>query len=160
MQQNNRKPAGQPLDSDLEAMERKIRESLETLSQISITVDNYESADEQVLQRRVENLVRAYSDMHSMKESLDTNIPLEVLSFIEDGRNPDEFTRNFTERVAAENQFTNGKISALSSFKDEFEANLKKFFPEEASDRLGGSGTTTTTTSGSGSGSKNDSSSA
>ncbi|KAI8325426.1 hypothetical protein GQ54DRAFT_308372 [Martensiomyces pterosporus] len=132
--------ASQPRDAGREAMERKIREALETLSQISVTVNNYESADEHVLQRRVENLVRAYSDMHSMKDGLDINIPLEVLSFIEDGRNPDEFTRNFTERVAAENQFTNGKISALSSFKDEFEAKIKEFFPEEASEKLGNKG--------------------
>ncbi|KAJ1941312.1 RNA polymerase II mediator complex subunit, partial [Linderina macrospora] len=105
--QNSNNSTGQPqsqhTDAAIGEMERKIRLALETLSQISVSVDNYESADEQVLQQRVENLVRSYSEMHAIKESLDANIPMEVLNFIEDGRNPDEFTRNFTERVAAEN---------------------------------------------------------
>ncbi|KAJ1935714.1 RNA polymerase II mediator complex subunit [Linderina pennispora] len=136
--QNNSTSAqqSQHTDTAISEMERKIRFALETLSQISVSVSNYESADEQVLQQRVENLVRSYSEMHAMKESLDANIPMEVLNFIEDGRNPDEFTRNFTERVAAENQFTNGKISALSNFKQEFEAQLKESFPEDAASRL------------------------
>jgi len=34
-------------------------------------------------------------------------------SFIEDGKNPDLFTKSFIECVAGENQFTNGKITAM-----------------------------------------------
>ncbi|KAJ2859642.1 RNA polymerase II mediator complex subunit, partial [Coemansia erecta] len=60
----------------------------------------------------------------------------EVLAYIRDGRNPDEFTSQFMERVASENQFTNGKISALTNFKQEFEEKLREFFPDESSKRL------------------------
>lgn len=35
-------------------------------------------------------------------------------SFVEQGRNPDKFTQDFVERAATENQFTNGKIKAVS----------------------------------------------
>jgi hypothetical protein len=35
-------------------------------------------------------------------------------SYVEQGRNPDIFTRAFIERVAGENQYTNGKIKAVS----------------------------------------------
>ncbi|KAJ2875417.1 RNA polymerase II mediator complex subunit, partial [Coemansia asiatica] len=61
----------------------------------------------------------------------------EVLAYIRDGRNPDGFTSQFMERVASENQFTNGKISALTNFKQEYEKKLKEFFPEEATEKLG-----------------------
>lgn len=35
-------------------------------------------------------------------------------SYVEQGRNPDIFTRAFIERAAGENQYTNGKIQAVS----------------------------------------------
>lgn len=35
-------------------------------------------------------------------------------SFVEHGKNPDVFTQGFVERAATENQFTNGKINAIS----------------------------------------------
>ncbi|KAI9505791.1 RNA polymerase II mediator complex subunit [Coemansia spiralis] len=123
-------------DADRKAMEAKIREALETLSQIRVTVMNHESADEQVLQQRVDRLVRGYAEMHVVKDRLNVSVPEEVLAYIKDGRNPDEFTSQFMERVASENQFTNGKIAALTNFKQEFEAKLREFFPEESSERL------------------------
>jgi hypothetical protein len=33
---------------------------------------------------------------------------------VEEGKNPDIFTQAFVERTATENQFTNGKIKAVS----------------------------------------------
>ncbi|KAJ2662880.1 RNA polymerase II mediator complex subunit [Coemansia sp. RSA 1200] len=123
-------------DTDREVIETKIREALETLSQIRVTVINHESADEQVLQQRVDRLVQGYAEMHTMKDRLNVSVPEEVLAYIRDGRNPDEFTSQFMERVASENQFTNGKIAALTNFKHEFEEKLREFFPEESSARL------------------------
>ncbi|KAJ2739030.1 RNA polymerase II mediator complex subunit [Coemansia sp. BCRC 34490] len=123
-------------DTDREVIETKIREALETLSQIRVTVMNHESADEQVLQQRVDRLVKGYAEMHTIKDRLNVSVPEEVLAYIRDGRNPDEFTSQFMERVASENQFTNGKIAALTNFKHEFEEKLREFFPEESSARL------------------------
>ncbi|KAJ2809118.1 RNA polymerase II mediator complex subunit [Coemansia guatemalensis] len=117
-------------------MENRLCEALETLSQIRVTVMNHEQANEQVLEQRVDRLVRGYADMFATKDRLNVNIPEEVLAYVKDGRNPDEFTSQFMERVASENQFTNGKISALTSFRQEYEAKLHEFFPEESAERL------------------------
>ncbi|KAJ2811663.1 RNA polymerase II mediator complex subunit [Coemansia furcata] len=130
-------PAAEFDDADREALEKKIQESLETLSQIRVTVMNHESADEHVLQQRVDRLVRGYADMHLLKDRLNVNVPEEVLTYIKDGRNPDEFTSQFMERLASENQFTNGKISALTNFKQEYEAKIRELFPDEANERIG-----------------------
>ncbi|KAJ1718619.1 RNA polymerase II mediator complex subunit, partial [Coemansia biformis] len=111
-------------DADREEMEGKIREALETLSQIRVSVMNHELADERVLEQRVDRLVRSYADMFTARDRLNVNIPEEVLAHIKEGRNPDEFTSRFMERVASENQFTNGKIAALTNFKREFEDKL------------------------------------
>ncbi|KAJ2815439.1 RNA polymerase II mediator complex subunit [Coemansia sp. 'formosensis'] len=75
--------------------------------------------------------------MHLLKDRLNVNVPEEVLTYIKDGRNPDEFTSQFMERLASENQFTNGKISALTNFKQEYEAKIRELFPDEANERIG-----------------------
>ncbi|KAJ2783817.1 RNA polymerase II mediator complex subunit [Coemansia javaensis] len=124
-------------DADRKAMEDSIHAALLTLAQIRASVQNPEHADEAVLGERVERLVKRYGEMFDMKDRLNVNIPEEVLAHIKDGRNPDEFTSQFAERVASENQFTNGKIAALTNFKREFEARLREFFPEESLERLG-----------------------
>lgn len=36
-------------------------------------------------------------------------------SYIEDGKNPDLFSKTFVEAVAGENQFTNGKVTAMKA---------------------------------------------
>jgi mediator of RNA polymerase II transcription subunit 10 len=36
-----------------------------------------------------------------------------VFSYVEDGRNPDLFSREFTERAVAENQFAHGRMKAF-----------------------------------------------
>ncbi|KAJ2023221.1 hypothetical protein IWW57_004202 [Coemansia sp. S610] len=123
-------------DADREAIEKKIDESLETLTQIQVTLMNHESADEHVLQQRLERLVRGFADMHMLKDRLNVNVPEEVLAYIKDGRNPNDFTSQFMERLASENQFTNGKIAALTNFKQEYEAMIRDAFPNEANERI------------------------
>ncbi|KAJ2342874.1 RNA polymerase II mediator complex subunit [Coemansia sp. RSA 2671] len=98
---------------------------------------NHESADEHVLQQRLERLVRGFADMHMLKDRLNVNVPEEVLAYIKDGRNPNDFTSQFMERLASENQFTNGKIAALTNFKQEYEAMIRDAFPNEANERIG-----------------------
>lgn len=58
------------------------------------------------------------------------NIPLEVLNYIEDGRNPDIYTREFIEVVRKINQYLNGKSIAFNKFKDILSSKIIKEFPD------------------------------
>ena len=40
-------------------------------------------------------------------------VPEDVLAYIEDGLNPDKYTRRFVNMLMKENQFLNGKIDAV-----------------------------------------------
>ena len=44
-----------------------------------------------------------------MKET----IPEDVLAYVEDGLNPDKYTRRFVNMLMKDNQFVNGKIDAV-----------------------------------------------
>jgi len=53
-----------------------------------------------------------------------------VHRYVEDGRNPDIYTREFVEIVAKQNQFLNGKMRAFGDFKDVLAEQINTTFPE------------------------------
>ena len=53
-----------------------------------------------------------------------------VHRYVEDGRNPDIYTREFVEIVAKQNQFLNGKMRAFGDFRDVLAEQINTTFPE------------------------------
>ncbi|KIJ22541.1 hypothetical protein M422DRAFT_57162, partial [Sphaerobolus stellatus SS14] len=58
-----------------------------------------------------------------------TLIPYQVLLDIDNARNPTNITRERIERAAVENQFMNGKIDAIQSYKSLLDSALIEHFP-------------------------------
>ncbi|KAF8435301.1 transcription factor subunit Med10 of mediator complex-domain-containing protein [Terfezia claveryi] len=75
-------------------------------------------------------LVSQYSELDNIKDTLDVNIPKEIVMYVEDGRNPDIYTREFVEIVAKQNQFLNGKMRAFEDFRNVLAEQIKTTFPE------------------------------
>ncbi len=57
-------------------------------------------------------------------------IPHDVITFVENGRNPDVYTRQFTETVQALNQKLKGKSEAFGMFRDALAREIKTAMPE------------------------------
>ena len=49
---------------------------------------------------------------------LPTHIPIEVIRYVENSRNPDIYTREFVELVMRYNQQLKGRSEAFASFRD------------------------------------------
>ncbi|KAF9388438.1 Mediator of RNA polymerase II transcription subunit 10 [Podila verticillata] len=112
-------------------LELKLKELIECLLELSITVYDFQPESNSLVHQKIQELISQISDIEAFKDKLDIMVPMEVLSFIEDGKNPDLFTKSFIECVAGENQFTNGKITAMKSFESSLSQNLGAVFPEE-----------------------------
>ncbi|KAG0093637.1 Mediator of RNA polymerase II transcription subunit 10 [Podila epicladia] len=112
-------------------LELKLKELIECLLELSITVYDFQPESNSLVHQKIQELISQISDIDAFKDKLDIMVPMEVLSFIEDGKNPDLFTKSFIECVAGENQFTNGKITAMKSFESSLTQNLGAVFPEE-----------------------------
>lgn len=65
-------------------------------------------------------------------QDIQTMIPFQVLSDIDNARNPMQLTKERLERAATENQFMNGKIAAISSYRKLLNEALALNFPETA----------------------------
>ncbi|KAG0235392.1 RNA polymerase II mediator complex subunit [Actinomortierella wolfii] len=112
-------------------LELKLKELIETLLEFSITVYDFQPESNALVQEKIRDLIGQLTAIDNFKDKLDMMIPMEALSYIEDGKNPDLFTQSFVERVAGENQYTNGKLFAMKTFESALLDNLGLSFPKE-----------------------------
>ncbi|KAI9335376.1 mediator complex, subunit Med10 [Zopfochytrium polystomum] len=113
----------------LEEAERKLEDALETLLKISITVANYQPESGPVLQRRINEYVTQLADLDVLKEDLDVRVPLSVLEAIDEGKNPDQLTRDLVQILVDKNQKTNGRVRAMQDFSKELTSELQRNYP-------------------------------
>jgi mediator of RNA polymerase II transcription subunit 10 len=57
-------------------------------------------------------------------------VPPELLEYVEHGRNPDIYTREFVELVRHGNQLMRGKLNAFGTFRDVLAENITSAMPE------------------------------
>ncbi|KAM0346500.1 hypothetical protein ACHAPU_005565 [Fusarium lateritium] len=58
------------------------------------------------------------------------SVPPELLEYVEHGRNPDIYTREFVELVRHGNQLMRGKLNAFGTFRDVLAENITSAMPE------------------------------
>lgn len=58
------------------------------------------------------------------------DVPLELITYVDGGRNPDIYTREFVELVRRENQLMRGKARAFGSFRDVLAREIASANPE------------------------------
>ncbi|RPD62145.1 hypothetical protein L226DRAFT_79807 [Lentinus tigrinus ALCF2SS1-7] len=79
---------------------------------------------------RVNEVINHLATLEEMSSSLDTMVPMQVLVDIDSSRNPMQLTKDRIERAATENQFMNGKIHAIDSYRKLLDEALVQNFPE------------------------------
>lgn len=92
-----------------QALMNKLNQLILQLSQTSITANDPNDANT------------------NLKQFL---IPIDVISYIEDGRNPDIYTREFIEVNAKSNARLKGKMLGFKKLRDVFGDKLKQEFPQ------------------------------
>ncbi|KAF9536866.1 Mediator of RNA polymerase II transcription subunit 10 [Mortierella hygrophila] len=123
-----------------EALEKKLQELIQSLLELSITVYDFQAESNSLVHQKIQELTKQLGEIEAFKDQLDVMVPWEVLSYIEDGKNPDLFSKTFVEAVAGENQFTNGKVTAMKaslsslSFEAALAQNLGDAFPDDMAD--------------------------
>ncbi|KAK4459127.1 putative mediator of RNA polymerase II transcription subunit 10 [Cladorrhinum samala] len=65
-----------------------------------------------------QSLLSVYSTASSLPPQSNPSIPLPLMEYVENGRNPDIYTREFVELVRRLNQLQRGKSHAFRDFRD------------------------------------------
>ncbi|KAI7865491.1 transcription factor subunit Med10 of mediator complex-domain-containing protein [Spinellus fusiger] len=133
-------PGSTPLDttghveSVRRRLEEQLNEMLQVLFELSVVVYDFQPEGNRLVWEKINAITDHYQKMDELKDGLDIFVPEEVINYVESGRNPDMFTQTFVERTASENQFTNGKIQAVESFRHLLKDELMTAFPDLGED--------------------------
>ena len=75
-------------------------------------------------------LAGSLSALTKSSSALPTQIPPEIIEYVDEGRNPDIYTREFVELVQRGNQELKGKSEAFANFRDMLGEEVVKAMPE------------------------------
>ncbi|KEY65806.1 hypothetical protein S7711_07188 [Stachybotrys chartarum IBT 7711] len=129
-----------PVDRvDHDALEQQLKDIIQDFYQIMVQVSTYDSmgrSSRDVLTNEVRTLSQSLNSLQIAASPPHTlpSVPPELLEYVENGRNPDIYTREFVELVRRGNQLMRGKVNAFASFRDVLADTIYAEMPEVRDD--------------------------
>ncbi|MCJ1427625.1 RNA polymerase II mediator complex subunit [Sticta canariensis] len=115
----------------LDDVDDQLKNVIQDLFEIQSDVHGYLGPEtQQQLMRKISQLSNSLSSLSSTSSTLPTQIPPEIIEYVEDGRNPDIYTREFVELAQKQNQYLKGKSEAFAGFRDVLAQEIVKAMPE------------------------------
>ncbi|OIW19199.1 hypothetical protein TanjilG_00558 [Lupinus angustifolius] len=115
----------------LNQVSNSIQKTLGLIHQLYLTVSTFNAAFQMPLLQRINGLVVELDNMVKLAEKCNIQVPMEVVNLIDDGKNPDEFTKDVLNNCIAKNQITKGKTDAMKNFRKHLLEELEETFPAE-----------------------------
>jgi mediator of RNA polymerase II transcription subunit 10 len=108
-------------------LEVTLNNLIETIRQAEIVVEEFQQESQPILNSKMNQIIQLMQELDSIKNIYDVDIPAEIfeyeiiyyfgltfLSFIDEGKNPDNYTKQRLEHCIKRNQATKGKINAFN----------------------------------------------
>ncbi|XP_067909607.1 mediator of RNA polymerase II transcription subunit 10-like [Heterodontus francisci] len=115
-------------------LEEHLEKFIENIRQLGIIVSDFQLSSQAGLNQKLNSMITGLQDVDKCRQQLhDINVPLEVFEYIDQGCNPQLYTKECLERALAKNEQVKGKIDTLKKFKGLLIHELSKVFPEEMS---------------------------
>jgi mediator of RNA polymerase II transcription subunit 10 len=122
---------------DTTAVYNELRQVVNTLTDIQSLTHGYLPQTQDILVDRLTELTESLSTLRSLTSPTESasnpihNVAVapEIVDYVDDGRNPDIFTRDFVELVQRGNAVINGKQVAFRDFTEIYAQKLKEGIP-------------------------------
>lgn len=125
------------MQDDLSATEQQVRSIIESFVELGVSVYDFPGTSEATqgmmtnLKRNVERLKQINRQSNDPESQLNNfKVPFEVVQYIEDGRNPDVYTRDFVEAIRRSNQYQRAKMNGLKQLRDTLAEKIVAEFPD------------------------------
>ncbi|KAH7334523.1 transcription factor subunit Med10 of mediator complex-domain-containing protein [Rhizoctonia solani] len=125
-------PANAPPLQQVQVRIRMVVQTLTELGVCSMDVQPASAAPELpagLVGARVDQLVEHLGELEKLSSKLDMNVPLEVFADIDQNKNPNNITKNRVDDTAAENQWINGRLHAIETYRNMLGEALYEHFP-------------------------------
>jgi mediator of RNA polymerase II transcription subunit 10 len=105
---------------------------IETARGLGIIVSDFQPSGQTVLNQKLHSMVVGMQEIDKLRAHVsDVMIPIEVFDYIDNGKNPQLYTKECMEKALARNEAVKGKIDSLKKFKTLLIVELSKVFPNE-----------------------------
>ncbi|CAG2106172.1 unnamed protein product [Medioppia subpectinata] len=128
------------MSSALDQLETNLESLTENVRQLGIIVSDFQpqGQGQTALNTKLNQIVTSLQDIDRIKndmtgKSSDIQVPLEVFEYIDEGRNPQLYTKDCMEKALQKNELVKGKIDSYRRFKAMLLVELSKVFPNEIS---------------------------
>ncbi|GMM48616.1 mediator complex subunit [Pichia kluyveri] len=110
----------------------QIHNLIETLLHLGVQVHDFQGTPDakRGLSNNINKTLNQLATLANSTENADVLIPADLLHYVQDGRNPDVYTREFVEVVRKVNQHLHGRGLAFQNFQSILAASLIQEFPE------------------------------
>ncbi|TDZ24420.1 Mediator of RNA polymerase II transcription subunit 10 [Colletotrichum sidae] len=133
-----------PLEPTSAELELQLKDTIQDLYQIMVQVTTYNTntspPSATALTESVQALSSSLQRVHRTAQAGAPlgpdlpgplpKIPPELVQYVENGRNPDIYTREFVELVRRGNQLVKGKMNAFAQFRDVLAEHVESAMPE------------------------------
>ncbi|ESO90986.1 hypothetical protein LOTGIDRAFT_233490 [Lottia gigantea] len=115
-----------------EALEQQLELFIENTRQLGIIVSDFQPQGQNVLNQKINTMVTEMQEIEKFRPLLqDVHVPLEVFNYIDEGKNPNLYTKDCLEKALDKNENVKGKMDNLKRFKGLLMVELTKVFPNE-----------------------------
>ncbi|KAJ9608437.1 RNA polymerase II mediator complex subunit [Cladophialophora chaetospira] len=122
---------------DTSNVHNTIRDVVQNLTEIQIQTHGYLPQTQELLVEKLTDLTQSLAELKRLSSPTESPnnyihqvaIAPEIVDYVDDGRNPDIFTRDFVEIVQRGNAVINGKQQAFRSFTEIYAQKLKEGIP-------------------------------
>jgi len=116
----------------MDDLEQKLEVLIENIRQLGIIVSDFKPQGQVILNQKINQVVNSLSEINRFKDQAqDVQIPAQVFDYIDEGRNPQLYTKDCMEAAVANNEQVKGKIDSYKRFRAMLLVELTKVFPNE-----------------------------
>ncbi|XP_033213118.1 mediator of RNA polymerase II transcription subunit 10 [Belonocnema kinseyi] len=118
--------------SPLEDLELKLELFIENMRLTRIVVSDFQPQGQNVLNQKIQGIVTGLQEIDKLKSQVkDVHVPLEVFDYIDQGKNPQLYTKDCLERALSKNEETKGKIDGYKKLKANLLFEFNKVLPND-----------------------------
>lgn len=117
----------------MEPLEKQIEIFVENIRQLGIIVTDFQAQPGQpVLNQKIKDIVTSLKDIDRLRDGVpNVQLPIEVFEYIDSGKNPHYYTKDYMDKALTKNEEVKGKIEYYKRFKSILIEELTKVFPSE-----------------------------
>uniref|UniRef100_A0A914ZQZ3 Mediator of RNA polymerase II transcription subunit 10 n=1 Tax=Parascaris univalens TaxID=6257 RepID=A0A914ZQZ3_PARUN len=99
-------------------LEQTLENFQENARQMGVIASDFTTRSQEPLNQKIHTLISGLRELDHLKNQfMDVKIPLELLEYLDEGKNPQLYTKECLERTLNKNKEVNGKIEIYKKFR-------------------------------------------